>query len=82
MQDAHGAFSPWEPAVLVMLRGIRCVCPVVRRPHVPQRRERLRQLAHVGPARTVEVLGDLFDGEGLLRVGHDGADGLRAGREA
>jgi hypothetical protein len=27
----------------------------------------------------VEVLGDLFDGEGLIGVRHDGADGLSPG---
>jgi hypothetical protein len=29
----------------------------------------------------MEVLGDLFGGEGLVGVGHDGADGLGAGLE-
>jgi len=49
---------------------------------MPQRFERLQQGLHVGPAGAVKVLGDLLDGEGLVRVGRDGADGLSLGLEA
>jgi hypothetical protein len=48
---------------------------------VPQRFERLQQFLHVGPAGAVEVLGDLFNGQRLVGVRHDGLDHLRAGLE-
>ncbi len=41
--------------------------------------QRLQEVLHVGPAGSMEVLGDLFGGERLIRMGHDGANGLGTG---
>jgi len=49
---------------------------------VPQRRQRLQEILHVGPAGAVEVLVPTavgIDGEEFVRVGHGGMDGLCAG---
>ena len=53
MEDDQDTFAPWDAAALVVSGGIRGVRPVVGRLHVPQRRERLQQFAHVGPAGTL-----------------------------